>query len=105
MFSQKIGKHPFDVALLEKQAIAYIKLGQKIQKIKRSLNLVVVAACFVQFKHSQTRSDSIKTLEIVKVATLIGCKMKFARKFAEQINDQLANMSVEDQQEFKLLRF
>ena len=76
-----------------------------MQKVKRSLNLVVVAACFVQFKHSQSSCESIKTVEIVKVATLIGCKMKFARKFAEQINEQLSNMSIEDQEEFKLLRF
>ena len=62
--------------------------------------MVVVAACYVQFKLSQAKNANIKTFEIVKAATLIGCKMKFARKFAEQINEQLSKMSVEDQAEY-----
>lgn len=50
---QETDEHPFDIDLLEKQAVRYIQLDQllcKGTKRIRDYKIIIAAACYVQLK-------------------------------------------------------
>lgn len=102
--------HPFDIHLIEKQALKYIKLETILKSsIVRFFKVILLACCFTQFKQCQATNDQTDygMSHVTEMADKLGTNMKYSQYYAENMNEILNNhyIDIPGRHKFNILKF